>query len=81
MRGQQARLVLYHGGELRTRMGPWVATLMKAVFGQEMAIERFEKSEEGPSCFEEAVVFRHDERGIDGQGEEGEGVRHDEVQS
>ncbi|XP_010916834.1 uncharacterized protein [Elaeis guineensis] len=56
-----ARLVLYHRGELRTRMGPWVATLMKAVFGQEMAIERFEKSEEGPSCFEEAVVFRHNE--------------------
>ncbi|XP_008795221.2 uncharacterized protein LOC103711030 [Phoenix dactylifera] len=56
-----ARWVLYHRGELRTRMGPWVAALMKAVFGQEVAIERFEKSQEGPICFEEAVVFRHNE--------------------
>ncbi|XP_072981800.1 uncharacterized protein [Typha latifolia] len=56
-----ARWVLYHEGELRSRMGTWVSNVTAATFGQETNIERFERSDDGPSCFEEAVVFRHNE--------------------
>ena len=34
---------------------------MEATFGPSMEIEQFRKSDEGPSCFEQAVVFRHNQ--------------------
>lgn len=58
-----ARWVLFHWGELRVRMGPWVRTLMEATFGRDgVNIETFDGSDgsdTGPVCYDEAVVFRH----------------------
>ncbi|KAL8158653.1 hypothetical protein V2J09_000190 [Rumex salicifolius] len=61
-----ARWVLYHWGELRVRMGPWLTTLMEAVYGADgVKIEEFKGVEETtPVCFEEAVVMRHNEGGM-----------------
>lgn len=59
-----ARWVLYHWGELRKSMSPWIASIVEAVFGENTDIEKFEGSNDNksrPSCFEEAVVFRHNE--------------------
>jgi hypothetical protein len=51
------RLVLFHWGELRSKMGSWLQHLMQANFGA-VKIERFE----GPYCFEKTVVImRHNE--------------------
>ena len=58
-------LVLYHWGELRFKMGLWVDTLMEAMFNGPPIIERFDGvDEDGPLCFEEAVVMRHNEGGM-----------------
>lgn len=56
-----ARWVLFHRGELRTTMGKWVRTLAEAGIG-EVRIEDFGSGGGGGvACFEEAVVFRHNE--------------------
>ncbi|CAK9174084.1 unnamed protein product [Ilex paraguariensis] len=56
------RWVLYHWGELRTQMGPWLRSLMASTFGEPLEIEGFEDG--GAVCFEEAVVMRHNEGGM-----------------
>ncbi|KAK6136469.1 hypothetical protein DH2020_029765 [Rehmannia glutinosa] len=58
------RWVLYHWGELRTTMGPWLSSLMEATFGEPLNIEKFDRIEGGPACFEQAVVMRHNEGGM-----------------
>uniref|UniRef100_A0A7N0TWH2 Glycosyltransferase 61 catalytic domain-containing protein n=1 Tax=Kalanchoe fedtschenkoi TaxID=63787 RepID=A0A7N0TWH2_KALFE len=60
-----ARWVLFHWGEIRGRMGPWVRTLMEATFDGEVKVETFEEfKEDEVVCFEEAVVMRHNEGGM-----------------
>ncbi|OIV93122.1 hypothetical protein TanjilG_20784 [Lupinus angustifolius] len=59
-----SRWVLYHWGELRFKMGPWLEALMDATFDGPPNIERFDDKNEGPVCFEEAVVMRHNEGGM-----------------
>ncbi|KAL8141474.1 hypothetical protein V2J09_014506 [Rumex salicifolius] len=60
-----ARWLLYYKGELRTRVPPWLSTLMEAVYGtQSVNIEELKGYEAAPVCFEEAVVTRHCESGI-----------------
>ncbi|GAB2267998.1 hypothetical protein Dimus_002975 [Dionaea muscipula] len=65
-----ARWVLYHWGELRTKMGVWLRTLMEATFDGHVYIEGFKDDglDDGdggiPVCFEEAVVMRHNEGGM-----------------
>ncbi|KAG9450765.1 hypothetical protein H6P81_010730 [Aristolochia fimbriata] len=59
-----SRWVLYHWGEVRVGMGTWLRTLMEATFGEQaMKIESLERSQSdqgaGVTCFENAVVFRH----------------------
>ncbi|KAL3724032.1 hypothetical protein ACJRO7_036106 [Eucalyptus globulus] len=62
------RWVLYHWGELRFKMSPWLNNLMAATFGERPHIEEFDKIEENtPVCFEEAVVMRHNEGGMSRQ--------------
>ncbi|XAR72393.1 hypothetical protein NMG60_11019018 [Bertholletia excelsa] len=70
------RWVLYHWGELRTKMGPWVRSLMEATFDGSVDIERFDSDDDDgdgagestpASCFEEAVVMRHNEGGMSRQ--------------
>ncbi|KAL2476870.1 hypothetical protein Fot_45884 [Forsythia ovata] len=62
------RWILYHWGELRTKMGPWLTTLMEATYGQILNVENFDgiKDENYQilTCFEEAVVMRHNEGGM-----------------
>lgn len=59
------RWVLYHWGELRSKMGTWLNSIMDATFDGSIAIERFQDQEEDhPSCFEEAAVMRHNEGGM-----------------
>ncbi|PSS26189.1 Protein O-linked-mannose beta-1,4-N-acetylglucosaminyltransferase [Actinidia chinensis var. chinensis] len=70
------RWVLYHWGELRIYMSPWVQSLMEATFSVPVNVEGFDNSasggggggsgeeEEGAVCFEEAVVTRHNEGGM-----------------
>ncbi|KAH7850098.1 hypothetical protein Vadar_027908 [Vaccinium darrowii] len=53
-----SRWVLFHWGELKTKMGSWVWNLAKAKFG-DVAVEIFAKGDE-PYCFEKAVVMRND---------------------
>ncbi|KAJ4964532.1 hypothetical protein NE237_016381 [Protea cynaroides] len=57
------RWILYHWGELRTKMGSWLGHLMEATYGGALNIEGFDGIE-GPACFEEAVVMRHNEGGM-----------------
>lgn len=60
-----SRWVLYHWGELRTKMGLWLTLLLEATFGGPINIEKFEGVEDNqPVCFEEAVVMRHNEGGM-----------------
>ncbi|KAL8060932.1 hypothetical protein ABFX02_02G055800 [Erythranthe guttata] len=62
-----ARWVLYHWGELRTSMGPWLSSLMAAAFGEPLNIEKFDGRVSSPAagvCFERAVVMRHNEGGM-----------------
>lgn len=67
------RWVLYHWGEVRTKMGAWLKILMEATFGKPLHIEGFdgiessENDEENPACFENAVVMRHNEGGMSRQ--------------
>ncbi|KAG8364150.1 hypothetical protein BUALT_Bualt19G0097000 [Buddleja alternifolia] len=65
------RWILYHWGELRTSMAPWVETILEATFGAPLDIEKFDgiyRNEsddyDSPACFEEAVVMRHNEGGM-----------------
>ncbi|XP_051147471.1 uncharacterized protein LOC127262702 [Andrographis paniculata] len=63
-----ARWILYHWGELRTSMAPWLTSLMEATFETPVKIETFDASINGgfnfPACFERAVVMRHNEGGM-----------------
>ncbi|XP_052193404.1 uncharacterized protein LOC127801913 [Diospyros lotus] len=60
-----ARWLLYHWGELRTEMSPWLRSLMDATFDGSVDTENFaDGDEERPACFEEAVVMRHNEGGM-----------------
>ncbi|CDO97400.1 unnamed protein product [Coffea canephora] len=77
------RWVLYHWGELRMKMGPWLRALMEATFGEPLYVEGFthdqevggpddhgnndDDDDENPFCFEEAVVMRHNEGGMSRQ--------------
>lgn len=56
------RWVLYHWGELRTKMGPWLSSLMEATFAEALVIENFEGG--NGACFEKAVVMRHNDGGM-----------------
>ncbi|XP_073121589.1 uncharacterized protein [Henckelia pumila] len=63
------RWILYHWGELRTDMSPWLRALLAATFNTKIYIENFEGKEfDGddttPACFEETVVMRHNEGGM-----------------
>ncbi|PIN00500.1 hypothetical protein CDL12_26999 [Handroanthus impetiginosus] len=62
------RWFLYHWGELRTTMGPWLSSLMQATFGERLNIENFQKTEgenqTSPTCFAKSVVMRHNEGGM-----------------
>ncbi|KAF8012897.1 hypothetical protein BT93_I0916 [Corymbia citriodora subsp. variegata] len=59
------RWVLYHWGELRPEMSPWLSKLMEATFGKPPSVEVFDKiMEDGSVCFEDAVVTRHNEGGM-----------------
>uniref|UniRef100_A0A5B7BU68 Glycosyltransferase 61 catalytic domain-containing protein n=1 Tax=Davidia involucrata TaxID=16924 RepID=A0A5B7BU68_DAVIN len=61
------RWILYHWGELRTRVGPWLRSLMEATFSGSPYIEGFDHGEDAggsANCFEEAVVMRHNEGGM-----------------
>nr|CAB3453641.1 unnamed protein product [Digitaria exilis] len=65
-RSPPARWALFHHGEVRTEMSPWLATLAEATTGAEVAIETFEAAP-SPVCFEEAVVFRANVAGMNGE--------------
>lgn len=59
------RWILYHWGELRFKMGPWLRTLTEATFGGTPYIETFDGvNDRDPICFEKAVVMRHNEGGM-----------------
>ncbi|XP_010272961.1 PREDICTED: uncharacterized protein LOC104608622 [Nelumbo nucifera] len=60
------RWVLYHWGELRSNISPWLSNLMEATFGEPLNIELFD-GVDGPACFEEAAVMRHNEGGMSRQ--------------
>ncbi|XP_010691799.1 uncharacterized protein LOC104905051 [Beta vulgaris subsp. vulgaris] len=63
-----SRWILYHWGELRTKMGIWLSLVLHSTFGGPQNIEGFEGvEEEHPICFEEAVVMRHNEGGMSRQ--------------
>ncbi|CAA6665028.1 unnamed protein product [Spirodela intermedia] len=55
-----ARWLLYTRGELQKVMGPWVRAVTEAAMGQGVRIETIGDPSH-PTCFEEAVVFRHNE--------------------
>ncbi|KAK6945788.1 Glycosyltransferase 61, partial [Dillenia turbinata] len=59
------RWILYHWGEIRSKMGPWLGSLMEATFDGPINIENFDGLDnDGPYCFGEAVVMRHNEGGM-----------------
>ncbi|KAM0952575.1 putative glycosyltransferase 61 [Dioscorea sansibarensis] len=58
------RWVLFHWGELRLGMTPWLETLMEVSIGRKMKIEKFNDGGDRPVCFEKAVVFRRNEEGM-----------------
>ncbi|MCD9558466.1 hypothetical protein HAX54_015852 [Datura stramonium] len=60
------RWILYHWGELRIKMGPWLKSLMEATFGEPLHIETFENINTA-NCFEDVVVMRHNEGGMSRQ--------------
>ncbi|CAO2815794.1 unnamed protein product [Amaranthus hypochondriacus] len=63
-----SRWILYHWGELRTKMGHWLSLVLQSTFGGPINIEGFEGIEEEQAvCFEEAVVMRHNEGGMSRQ--------------
>ena len=55
-----ARWVLYMKGELQREISPWLRGLAEASIGEGMRIEKLDH----PSCFEEAVLFRHNKGGM-----------------
>ncbi|TMX05019.1 hypothetical protein EJD97_003462 [Solanum chilense] len=59
------RWILYHWGEVRIKMGPWLKSLMEATFGEPLHIENI--STNNATCFEDAVVMRHNEGGMSRQ--------------
>ncbi|KMZ71967.1 hypothetical protein ZOSMA_171G00470 [Zostera marina] len=65
---EPARFVLYHKGELRSSRGKWVQSVVDIVFGKRIAYETFDdgrtQPRRHPTCFEEAVVLRHNEGGM-----------------
>ncbi|KAK4777216.1 hypothetical protein SAY86_005904 [Trapa natans] len=64
------RWVLYHWGEIRAKMGPWLTNVTQATFDRPPSIEVFdgvEDAESAPVCFEKAVVMRHNEGGMSSQ--------------
>ncbi|PIN17684.1 hypothetical protein CDL12_09647 [Handroanthus impetiginosus] len=64
------RWILYHWGELRTSVAPWVKTLLEATFGGPQNVDGIhcdgesDGCDSNPVCFEEAVVMRHNEGGM-----------------
>ncbi|KAI7727979.1 hypothetical protein M8C21_002824 [Ambrosia artemisiifolia] len=60
------RWILYHWGEVRKGMSPWLSTLMDATFNGPLNIEQFDDSsyDDSPMCYEEALVMRHNEGGM-----------------
>lgn len=58
------RWVLFHWGELRLEMTPWLETLMEVSIGRKVKIEKFNDDGDRPVCFEKAVVFRRNEEGM-----------------
>ncbi|XP_051144380.1 uncharacterized protein LOC127260603 [Andrographis paniculata] len=69
------RWILYHWGELRTNMAPWVETMLEATFGAPLDIGKFDDiyshhnrssdyDDDDATCLEEAVVMRHNEGGM-----------------
>ncbi|GJX20947.1 putative glycosyltransferase 61 [Tanacetum coccineum] len=61
-----SRWILYHWGEVRTGMSPWLHTLMEATFDGPLNIEKFDDGRDMESivCYEESVVMRHNEGGM-----------------
>ncbi|XP_006660718.1 uncharacterized protein LOC102719041 [Oryza brachyantha] len=62
-RSRPARWALFHHGEVRLGMSPWLTSLAEATTGVEMVVETFNASDV-PVCFEEAVVFRRNMAGM-----------------
>lgn len=60
-----SRWILYHWGEVRIKMVPWLKSLMEATFGEPLHIENI--SSNNAACFEEVVVMRHNEGGMSRQ--------------
>ncbi|KAK4724221.1 hypothetical protein R3W88_027000 [Solanum pinnatisectum] len=60
-----SRCILYHWGEVRIKMGPWLKSLMEATFGEPLHIENI--SNNNATCFEDSVVMRHNEGGMSRQ--------------
>ncbi|WMV50886.1 hypothetical protein MTR67_044271 [Solanum verrucosum] len=58
------RWILYHWGEVRIKMGSWLKSLMEATFGEPLQIENISNN---ATCFEDAVVMRHNEGGMSRQ--------------
>ncbi|KAK9060308.1 hypothetical protein SSX86_021012 [Deinandra increscens subsp. villosa] len=60
------RWILYHWGEVRTGMSPWLSTLLEATFDGPLNVEKFDDGRDSDSitCYEEAVVMRHNEGGM-----------------
>ncbi|XP_010530640.1 PREDICTED: uncharacterized protein LOC104807173 [Tarenaya hassleriana] len=56
------RWVLYHWGEIRTKMGHWLTELISATYSKKPEI--LQLGNERPVCFEKAVVMRHNEGGM-----------------
>jgi hypothetical protein len=58
-----ARWVLYQRGEVRRETSNWVRNFIELTFGEQMMIEKFQGvgTNYTSSCFEEAIVFRHNE--------------------
>ncbi|CAN6174621.1 unnamed protein product [Urochloa humidicola] len=62
-RARPARWALFHHGEVRKEMSPWLAALAEATTGAAVAVETFGDAP-NPACFEEAVVFRANVAGM-----------------
>lgn len=62
-RARPARWALFHHGEVRLGMSPWLTSLAEATTGVGMVVETFNASDV-PVCFEEAVVFRRNMAGM-----------------
>ncbi|XP_011622560.2 uncharacterized protein LOC18431988 isoform X2 [Amborella trichopoda] len=54
------RFVLYHWGEIVSKMGSWISEVLHASFGRMVPVDVLDYGD-GPVCFERAVIYR---RGI-----------------